>query len=162
MCYPELQHNNPFPYKPSDPAEPVAEVNVEGKKGLQTVAGMGRKDDDNELYHGLFPRRRLWSPAIEYPLWDDNWDGRQPTSTIIQQAGGGEEQRKAGVVSEDHRIRKEGVTRHIILIHHGQYDETYKVRNIRACKKPHFRLIFHQFRRIQDVSSRRSEGNRPD
>jgi hypothetical protein len=39
-------------------------------------------------------------PAVEYPLWDENWDGGQ---TQQQAAGGGEEQR---------RIRKEGVTRY--------------------------------------------------
>jgi hypothetical protein len=108
-----------------------------------TVAGMQLDSDDKDAsYHGLFPMIQLWRPAVEYPLWDDNWDGRQ----IQQQATvGGEEHR---------RIRKEGVTRHIILIRHGQvrilglvnidtlqliairssffhriqYDETYKVR----------------------------------
>jgi len=110
----EALNINPLPYRPSDPAEPITEeVDVEEKK---TVAGMRRDDDDSDAsYHGLFPMRQLWRPAVEYPLWDDNWDGRQ----LQQQAGGGEEQR---------RIRKEGVTRHIILIRHGQYDETYKVR----------------------------------
>ena len=114
----EALNYNPLPYKPSDPAEPITEaVDVEEKT---VVAGMRRDDDDSDAwYHGLFPTRQLWRPAIEYPLWDDNWDGRQ----ILQQDAGGEEQR---------RIRKEGVTRHIILIRHGQYDETYKVRKIRA------------------------------
>jgi hypothetical protein len=31
----------------------------------------------------------------------------------------------------DRYIRKNGVTRHIIMIRHGQYDETHKVRNMR-------------------------------
>ena len=110
----EALNYNPLPYKPSDPAEPITEaVDVEEKT---VVAGMRRDDDDSDaLYHGLFPMRQLWRPAVEYPLLDDNWDGRQ----ILQQDAGGEEQR---------RIRKEGVTRHIILIRHGQYDETCKVR----------------------------------
>lgn len=47
-----------------------------------------------------------------------NWDGKHPPST-----------------GDDHadrhklrQIRKHGVTRHIILVRHGQYDETHKVR----------------------------------
>ena len=67
-------------------------------------------------YHGLFPARQLWYPKLEYPLWDKNWDGRQPEST--------------GDPEEDRRLlrhmRKTGVTRHIILIRHGQYDESYR------------------------------------
>ena len=68
-------------------------------------------------FHGLFPRRQLFVPAVEYPLWHAHWDQRQPRST-----GHAEEDRRL------HRqIRKHGITRHIILIRHGQYDETYKV-----------------------------------
>lgn len=71
------------------------------------------KDDS---FHGLFPKRQLWQPRVEYPLWDNDWDGRQPPST--------------GDPNEDRRrmrqVRKEGVTRHIILIRHGQYDEESK------------------------------------
>jgi hypothetical protein len=68
-------------------------------------------------FHGLFPMRQLWIPKLSYPLWDKNWDGRHPTTT--------------GDEEKDHRIqrhlRKHGVTRHIILVRHGQYDETHKV-----------------------------------
>ena len=80
------------------------------------TAGMRASEEGD--FHGLFPKRQLWQPKVEYPLWDDNWDGRKPPST--------------GDKTADHernrRIRKTGVTRHIILIRHGQYDETHKVR----------------------------------
>lgn len=67
-------------------------------------------------FHRLFPKRQLWQPKVEYPLWDNNWDNLHPKPT--------------GDDHEDHKqmrhIRKEGVTRHIILIRHGQYDEREK------------------------------------
>lgn len=59
----------------------------------------------------MFPLRQLSKTIVEYPLWDENWDGRDTK-----------------VDKETYRfIRKNGVTRHIILIRHGQYDETHKV-----------------------------------
>jgi hypothetical protein len=68
-------------------------------------------------YHGMFPIRQLWHPKLPYPLWDSNWDGKEPQPT-----GDKEEDRR-----RMKEIRSTGVTRHIILIRHGQYDETYKV-----------------------------------
>jgi serine/threonine-protein phosphatase PGAM5 len=67
-------------------------------------------------FHKLFPKRQLFQPRVEYPLWDENWDGRHPEST-----GNPDEDRKRA-----RYVRKEGVTRHIILVRHGQYDETEK------------------------------------
>ena len=67
-------------------------------------------------FHGLFPKRQLWQPKVEYPLWDSNWDGLRPTLT-----GNEKEDR-----DRMRRLRKEGVTRHIILVRHGQYDESHK------------------------------------
>jgi hypothetical protein len=97
----------------------------------------GRHPDDERIntrgkkkFHGLFPRRQLWRPAVEYPLWDYNWDGRQPPPPPISRAdGGGDDGRMAEEAKQRERlVRKEGVTRHVILIRHGQYDETSKVR----------------------------------
>jgi serine/threonine-protein phosphatase PGAM5 len=68
-------------------------------------------------FHGIFPNRQLWYPKIPYPMWDSNWDNLEPPTT------GDPEQDRQNM----RRIRKEGVTRHIILVRHGQYDETYKV-----------------------------------
>lgn len=73
-------------------------------------------NDGEEMFHDLFPMRQLWSPKVKYPLWDKNWDGRALESTGSEETDR-ERQRK---------VRKDGVTRHIILVRHGQYDETHK------------------------------------
>jgi hypothetical protein len=65
-------------------------------------------------FHKMFPKRQLWQPKLEYPLWDKNWDGRSPTPSGDEEA----DRHKM------RKLRKEGVTRHIILVRHGQYDET--------------------------------------
>jgi len=74
------------------------------------------KEEPEILFNELFPLRQLWKPKLPYPLWDANWDGNKPGST--------------GDKRKDHEnnryIRKNGVTRHIILIRHGQYDETHR------------------------------------
>ena len=72
--------------------------------------------NDDELYANLFPKRQLYIPKKEYPLCDANWDNRQPTPLENK-----DEERK-----KQRWIRKSGTTRHIILIRHGQYDETHK------------------------------------
>ena len=77
-----------------------------------TAAGM--QPNETGDFHKLFPKRQLWQPAVEYPLWDKNWDSRQP------ELSGDEEER----VRKTIKLRKEGVTRHIILVRHGQYDES--------------------------------------
>lgn len=77
----------------------------------------GMNSEEQGDYHGLFPKRQLWQPKVEYPLWDKNWDGHEPPGT-----GDKEKDRE-----QMRHIRKAGVTRHIILIRHGQYDEDQKV-----------------------------------
>ena len=76
----------------------------------------GMQADAQGMFHDLFPQRQLFIPALPYPLWNTNWDGLQPEST-----GDDEEDRRMM-----RRLRKKGVTRHIILVRHGQYDETFK------------------------------------
>ncbi|MGK3735575.1 MAG: serine/threonine-protein phosphatase PGAM5 [Bacillariaceae sp.] len=68
-------------------------------------------------FYGLFPERQLWKPMVEYPLWDSNWDGLMPPTT-----GDKDEDRR-----RKRQTRKEGVTRHVILIRHGQYTENEKL-----------------------------------
>lgn len=87
----------------------------EGKQRFANTKGF-HADAEGDFHH-LFPRRQLWQPAVEYPLWDSNWDGRQPTPLEDPD----EERRRTRT------IRKEGVTRHIILIRHGQYEEGQRV-----------------------------------
>jgi len=83
-------------------AKEIAPAEI-GKQSLESTP------DKEEFFHGLFPLRQLWKPTHEYPLWDSNWDGRKPDDN-----------------ADRRYIRKNGVTRHIILVRHGQYDETHK------------------------------------
>eukprot|EP00934_Nitzschia_sp_Nitz4_P005825 Nitzschia sp. Nitz4//scaffold121_size67750//30500//34949//NITZ4_006067-RA/size67750-processed-gene-0.8-mRNA-1//1//CDS//3329534348//5815//frame0 len=76
----------------------------------------GMMKDAKGSFHQIFPRRQLWHPKVEYPLWDPNWDGQHPPST------GNEDTDRQRM----RNLRKDGVTRHIILIRHGQYDESEK------------------------------------
>ena len=111
------------PYKPSDPAEPVADnCSANDEKTTKPKGGMWGEEEDG-LFHGLFPRRQLWRPHVEYPLWDSNWDGRQPPPVESDD----KDESARLTAQRDRQIRKNGVTRHIILIRHGQYDETCKV-----------------------------------
>lgn len=70
----------------------------------------GMINDEKGEFHNLFPKRQLWQPKVEYPLWDKNWDGRLPAPT-------GDEENDRKQLRE---LRKNGVTRHIILVRHGQ------------------------------------------
>ena len=96
-------------------SSPDPRTTTDASHQQQQTAGM--RPDATGDFHGIFPNRQLWHPKIPYPLWDSNWDNREPPTT------GDPEQDRQNM----RRIRKEGVTRHIILIRHGQYDETYKV-----------------------------------
>ena len=86
---------------------------------LRNVPSSSSESEEEEMYKNLFPLRQLWKPKFEYPLWDDDWDGKQG---IPSASGNVEEDFKREVM-----VFKNGVTRHIILIRHGQYDETYEV-----------------------------------
>ena len=89
----------------------------ESKKGK--VENVNEEEKEEEpLFHNLFPLRQLWRPKLEYPLWDENWDGRKIATT-------GDDKKDREM---KRYVRKNGITRHIILIRHGQYDETSKVR----------------------------------
>ena len=69
---------------------------------------------DTKLFQNQCLERQLFNPKLPYPAWDYNWDGK-----AIE-----------GVTDlEGHRSGKarkqKGKTRHIILVRHGQYDETF-------------------------------------
>jgi hypothetical protein len=104
---------------PSVAHDAPSAVPLESRKsgGERMPPREGMHPDLTGTYHGLFPMRQLWKPALEYPLWNKDWDGRHEETT--------------GDPDEDRRIqrqlRKSGITRHIILVRHGQYDETFKV-----------------------------------
>lgn len=80
----------------------------------KTLFQEGMQTDAQGSFHGLFPMRQLFVPAMEFPLWNKNWDG------LAMEPTGDEEEDRRSL----RRLRKTGVTRHIILIRHGQYDES--------------------------------------
>ncbi len=63
---------------------------------------------DGYAFNGFTPR----IPVIPYPGWDSNWDLRGPPEQTAPK-------------------RRPGPSRHIILIRHGQYDETHKEDHLR-------------------------------
>jgi hypothetical protein len=63
------------------------------------------KREDEPLYYGLFRQRQLFQPKVPYPLWNYDWDNRLDLQESTRE------------------LRKNGVTRHVILIRHGQYDK---------------------------------------
>jgi serine/threonine-protein phosphatase PGAM5 len=97
----------------------------------------GMFPDEKGDFHNLFPKRQLWQPKVEYPLWDPNWDARVAPST-----GSPEEDQK-----RMRHIRKTGVTRHIILVRHGQYHETEK--------EDHKRVLTELGRQQADITGKR-------
>jgi hypothetical protein len=115
-----------------DPTDPATVLSALDKKhaaaGHRPIADAvlgstrveGFQADAVGNFHGMFPARQLFQPAVPYPLWNSNWDGRQPEATDDPQA---DKQRMR-------TIRKTGTTRHIVLIRHGQYDETHRVRHV--------------------------------
>lgn len=58
-------------------------------------------------FHNLFPLRQVFVPRVAFPLWDDNWDGNKSNRIKL-----GERPSRV-------------VTRHVMLVRHGQYDEEH-------------------------------------
>jgi Histidine phosphatase superfamily (branch 1) len=86
---------------------------TEGREG-------SRKSDDQKnattfSSQSLDGRHHVFRPKIPYPAWDHNWDGRMTSSTTPQALSTAQGLRES---------KRRGTTRHIILIRHGQYDET--------------------------------------
>jgi serine/threonine-protein phosphatase PGAM5 len=54
----------------------------------------------------------MYKPKVPYPAWDYNWDGNETPETSLEAA-------KQGL-----NINVKGKTRHVILVRHGQYDES--------------------------------------
>jgi hypothetical protein len=77
---------------------------VPGSTNLARCDSSGDPNRSDDVYYN-FPSSQKFNPKLEYPLWDRDWDGRD---------------------SEKAPNRSKGVTRHVILVRHGQYDETYK------------------------------------
>jgi hypothetical protein len=61
-------------------------------------------DEPREPLYYNFPLSEKFQMATEAPLWDSDWDGREKAYKAL-------------------RGKVPGVTRHVILVRHGQYDE---------------------------------------
>jgi hypothetical protein len=73
-----------------------------------------------------FPREQLFRPVVPYPGWDKNWDGHGDT-----QEGGSTKKAQAVDTAAAPGGSPPPVTRHIILVRHGQYDEGSKEDRLR-------------------------------
>jgi hypothetical protein len=79
----------------------------------------GFQPEAKGYFYDSIPNSQLFQPKMAWPMWDDDWDGREPVSSGNDKL----DRRKRRY------LRKHGVTRHIILVRHGQYDETHRVSN---------------------------------
>ena len=105
-----------------------------------------------------FPVEQLYRPAVPYPGWDPNWDEQAPTTDSEKAAlkvatrhhcmrahapPAPGRRRRAGTPSHVRRLSRPltvragcwlqaSPSRHIILIRHGQYDETSKDDHLRV------------------------------
>jgi serine/threonine-protein phosphatase PGAM5 len=71
----------------------------------------------DDAYEGQCLHRQLYQPCVPYPNWDYNWDGRMRDDSTLEYLS-----TEQGLK----RSKSAGKTRHLLLIRHGQYDETSK------------------------------------
>jgi serine/threonine-protein phosphatase PGAM5 len=83
-----------------------------------TEAAEKKKDEDQDdaTFAGCL-KRQIRIPTIQYPAWDYNWDGNMTPVSSPESVSTPEGLRES---------KAAGKTRHIILVRHGQYDETFK------------------------------------
>jgi serine/threonine-protein phosphatase PGAM5 len=71
-----------------------------------------------EMYYN-FPASEKFTPKLPYPLTDGNWDGKD------------DEMKAARILGKKFNVPVPSVTRHVILVRHGQYDETHREDELR-------------------------------
>jgi serine/threonine-protein phosphatase PGAM5 len=103
------------------PPPTTQESNTKQEKNKDTD-----KDDDELLFHDQCLQRQLFHPKLPYPAWDYNWDGKMTPETSLE----GFLRPKTKTTSSTSSTRSStssgtNTTRHVILIRHGQYDETH-------------------------------------
>lgn len=77
--------------------------------------------EKDDMFENQCLKRQMRVPKIPYPAWDYNWDGKETHETSL-------EGHRRGL----HKTMAAGKkTRHIILVRHGQYDETFKEDELR-------------------------------
>lgn len=105
--------------KNDEPETTLAAINVK-----PVPRKVGFQKDAEGYFYDILPNSQVFQPKYDWPMWDTNWDDREPTPVA-----GEDETAKQLERRKKRYLRKNGVTRHIILVRHGQYDETHKVRD---------------------------------
>lgn len=72
------------------------------------------RNKDTNMFQNQCLERQMYKPKLPYPAWDYNWDGKVVDGTTDLEGHRSGKARK-----------QKGKTRHIILVRHGQYDETF-------------------------------------
>jgi serine/threonine-protein phosphatase PGAM5 len=80
-----------------------------------TEADHKHDDTDATTFEGCL-QRQIHTPKIQYPAWDYNWDGNMTSVSSPESVSTAQGLRES---------KARGTTRHIILVRHGQYDETH-------------------------------------
>jgi serine/threonine-protein phosphatase PGAM5 len=88
-------------------------VNKTRTEAEDSAAGAAA-DAVEELFENQCLKRQMYVPKFPYPAWDYNWDGKETPATSLEGHRQGRQKEVAGR------------TRHVILIRHGQYDESHK------------------------------------
>lgn len=89
-----------------------------GRRRTQnSTAQRTEEEEDEPTFVGQCLERQLFKPSLPYPAWDYNWDGNMTQETTHEAVSTPE-----GLL----KSRERGKARHIILIRHGQYDETFQ------------------------------------
>lgn len=92
--------------------ESEAATNSNSNADGYTNAQSGADTKDEELFENQCLKRQMYIPKVPYPAWDYNWDGNETPETSLEAAKQGRGQ------------AVKGKTRHVILVRHGQYDES--------------------------------------
>ncbi len=88
-----------------------------------------KETNKDELFHGQVLKRQMHTPAVPYPLWDYNWDGKMTSDTSLEAFRSGRanasstKQKKSDGSYQGSSKNRKGKTRHLLLVRHGQYDE---------------------------------------
>jgi serine/threonine-protein phosphatase PGAM5 len=128
--FPQFPHHQVYKISPTL-AERVSRSGWRKKKELPP-----KDADEDELFEGQCLKRQMYTPAVPYPAWNYNWDGRMTPGTTLEAFRAGVQTIKSdpqdveledvdvsNLKSKSNRQRKKK-SRHIILVRHGQYEET--------------------------------------
>lgn len=84
------------------PATATAFLVTVSSQGWGSTSCKKAEEPKEEMFFEYCPKSQMHKPMRPYPAWDSDWDGKEKN------------------------MKKTGVTKHYILIRHGQYDETFQ------------------------------------